>query len=76
MLMYLFTQISAKLPEHVYPFQLQTLNGIDDDDSEYFKVGDYHDVITIRSVQTATIKYEVCSLKVASSASSDVVHSR
>ena len=44
----------------MYPFQLQSLNGINNNDEQYFKVGDYHDVIMIRSAGTVDVKYEVC----------------
>lgn len=45
--------------QHVYPFQLQDdLDGIDAEDGEYFKPGDYHDVLLIRSVQATRVKYQ------------------
>lgn len=44
--------------QHVYPFQLHTLNGIGLEDAKYFKVGDYHDSILIESIDRATIRWE------------------
>lgn len=44
--------------QHVYPFQLTEFFGIDDADSSYFKVGDYHDSLTVRSSEDVKIRYE------------------
>jgi len=44
--------------QHVYPFQLKEFFGIDDADAEYFKIGDYHDSVTLRSSETVKIQYE------------------
>ena len=49
---------SSLFIEHVYPFQLKEFFGIDADDAEYFKIGDYHDSVTIRSLDTVKIQYE------------------
>jgi len=44
--------------QHVYPYQLQELFDIDEDDKKYFKIGDYQDSLTIRSTEMVTIRYE------------------
>jgi len=44
--------------QHVYPFQLQILNGIGVEDAKYFKVGDYHDSVLIESLDRVTIRWE------------------
>jgi len=44
--------------QHVYPFQLKEFYGIDAADAEYFKIGDYHDSVTLRSSETVKIQYE------------------
>ena len=44
--------------EHVYPFQITQANGLDEQDSDYHKIGDYHDTLMIRSARRVQIKYE------------------
>jgi FtsP/CotA-like multicopper oxidase with cupredoxin domain len=45
--------------QHVYPFQIIELSSeIDENDSKYFKVGDYQDSLTVRSSEMVKIQYE------------------
>jgi len=50
--------------QHVYPFQLQELFGTEDAlDAAYFKVGDYHDSISLYSQNGALIRYAANNYK-------------
>jgi len=51
-------RIHHVLIENVYPYQLTEFFGIDDEDAKYYKIGDYHDSLSIRSSDMVKIKYE------------------
>jgi len=43
--------------QHVYPFQLQQFFGISSEDNDYYKLGDYHDSLMVRSSDTVRVRY-------------------